>query len=306
MLSFEIDKLVNISKIGYSICDIGWELGPRENSDYELLILYHGKGEVCYKSHKYLLTPGDCVLIKPHEVHTLKSVIGQACRFYYAHFSPSTDVINITKEEMKCILISSLKQVKETTHFHYLPQTHFKRIFLADYLSLEDSADQIYTIFEKAIEQRNQFNILSNMSIDLNVCEILIILTLLNIKNLAIDFSLQSDGKINKLLSEAIHYIEKNYAKSITVEDISMHVGITPQYLNSLFNKEMGLTTIRYIIKYRILAAKDLIRNTNLSIKEICYSVGFETPHYFSRIFKKLEGVTPIEFKSRLNSKSNE
>ncbi|WP_010244133.1 response regulator [Acetivibrio cellulolyticus] len=103
--------------------------------------------------------------------------------------------------------------------------------------------------------------------------------------------------KTGELITRAKEYIEANYAKSITLEDISNEINVSPQYLSKLFKEETGENFIDYLTGIRIRIAKDLLENKNSSIKEICYNTGYSDPNYFSRIFKKIVGVTPTEYK---------
>ena len=77
-------------------------------------------------------------------------------------------------------------------------------------------------------------------------------------------------------------------------------MNISPYYFSKLFKEEAGENFIEYLTKVRIAHAKELLRNPALSIKEICILSGYSDPNYFSRIFKKQEGVTPSEYRDSM------
>ncbi len=104
------------------------------------------------------------------------------------------------------------------------------------------------------------------------------------------------ENKLCKVIEDAKLYINTNYSKEITLEDVSKEVCISPQYFSRLFKEETGYNFIEYLIDLRIERAKELLTNTNMSIKEICFEVGYGDPNYFSRLFKKIVGMAATEY----------
>jgi two-component system response regulator YesN len=105
------------------------------------------------------------------------------------------------------------------------------------------------------------------------------------------------ENRAGTLTKKAKEYIDANYAKSITLEDVAREINVSPQYFSKLFKEETGKNFIDYLTNVRISAAKKLLSQGRLSIKEICYHIGYSDPNYFSRIFKKVVGVPPTEYK---------
>lgn len=106
--------------------------------------------------------------------------------------------------------------------------------------------------------------------------------------------------KEDGLISRAKKYIRENYSKSITLEDVSREVHVSPQYLSKLFKEETGENFIDYLTAVRIRISKNMMEDEKRSIKDICFSVGYSDPNYFSRIFKKIVGYTPTEYKEEV------
>ena len=94
------------------------------------------------------------------------------------------------------------------------------------------------------------------------------------------------------------YYIETNYSRQITVEEISNHVGINRKYLTKLFNEKMDNSPKNYLIQYRINKACRLLKQSTLSIQEVSHSVGYTDALVFSKIFKKVVGTCPREYRS--------
>lgn len=101
---------------------------------------------------------------------------------------------------------------------------------------------------------------------------------------------------INKIILSAKSYIDKNYNKEITLDEISREACVSPHYFSRLFKEETGENYIDYLTNKRIDKAKEIMEDSDLSIKEICFHIGYNDPNYFSRLFKRIEKVTPTEY----------
>lgn len=99
----------------------------------------------------------------------------------------------------------------------------------------------------------------------------------------------------NDSLKKAIAYIRLNYHSDINIKSVAGHTEISERYLRSLFAQHLNLSPLDYLNQIRINKAVELLRNTEMSIKEVCFQCGFQSPQYFSRIFKQQMGVSPRE-----------
>lgn len=109
--------------------------------------------------------------------------------------------------------------------------------------------------------------------------------------------SCKASEKSMSVVETAKEYIQNNYSKDISLDDVSRTVNISPYYFSKIFKEETGEGFVEYLTGIRIEKAKELLNTTEYSIKEICSMVGYADPNYFSRSFKKNVGVTPTEYK---------
>jgi len=104
----------------------------------------------------------------------------------------------------------------------------------------------------------------------------------------------------SKLL-DAINYIERNYASPIEISHVAELSNMTPEHFCRLFKERYNMRPVEYIKKLRLQEAKNkLISNPAMSISEISESVGYNSPSYFIKLFKELEGTTPICFRNSI------
>ncbi len=113
----------------------------------------------------------------------------------------------------------------------------------------------------------------------------------------------RSSGDTNKkgesTAQTAKRYIEENYVKDISLDDVAGYVEVSPFYLSRTFKEETGETFMEYLTSLRMKKAMELMKDPDYSIKDICTAVGYSDPNYFSRIFKKSEGLTPTEYREK-------
>ena len=100
------------------------------------------------------------------------------------------------------------------------------------------------------------------------------------------------------LMENVKKYLQHNYMLyDVSLDSISDILHINASYLSMLFKKSVGVNFVDYLTTLRIQAAKALLSDPFLSAAEIANMVGYESPNYFTRVFKKNTGLTPTEYR---------
>jgi len=108
--------------------------------------------------------------------------------------------------------------------------------------------------------------------------------------------SVQSRQNAN--MTEAIiTFINEHFAESITIEALAARAGLSQYHFIRTFKRETGFTPHEYIVNTRIATAKYLLKNTRLSVKDICFAIGFSCESVFCSAFKRHQGVTPVQYR---------
>lgn len=110
------------------------------------------------------------------------------------------------------------------------------------------------------------------------------------------DNSQRVNPAVGLVIKKVLSMVNEYYKDGITLDEIAARLNITPEYLGSLFNKEMGMNFSPYIKEFRIKKAKELLISSGLKTYEIAEKVGYPDPKYFSRVFKEATGLTPGEY----------
>ena len=118
------------------------------------------------------------------------------------------------------------------------------------------------------------------------------------VRDLTVQFSGSRGRPVNDMITAAKNYLDEHYAGNISLESVADSIALSAPYLSRLFSSQIGKTFIDYLTDLRIAKACQLLREGKLSIKEVSSAVGYSDPNYFSRIFKRVIGKTPSEFRT--------
>lgn len=110
--------------------------------------------------------------------------------------------------------------------------------------------------------------------------------------------TLEGGSKTEQLVNAAKKYVQKNYKEKLTLAMISGDIGISQGYLSSVFKKTTGSNLNDYVNQVKIEKAKDLLGMHEYMMYEISDMLGFENPYYFSKVFKRVTGMTPSDYET--------
>jgi two-component system response regulator YesN len=109
------------------------------------------------------------------------------------------------------------------------------------------------------------------------------------------------NGQHSHLIRLAKEYMEHHYPDAeLSLNDMAARANLSASHFSAVFSQETGQTFKEYLTEVRIKKAKELLRMTALRSADIAYQVGYNDPHYFSSVFKKHTGLSPIEFRSQV------
>ncbi len=102
------------------------------------------------------------------------------------------------------------------------------------------------------------------------------------------------------VVAAAVHYMKENIERRITLQDILDYVGYSSTRFSTLFKQQTGCSPLSYFNRLKIEYACHMLKVTDMHINQICYKVGIEDSLYFSRLFSKIMGMPPSEYREKL------
>ena len=246
--------------------------------DVELSFIYfiHGIGEIKIEGKKYTIEDGDLVLLKPTELYHCIVKDGTYHERLVLYFNGS--------------LLGNFSE----THANFLEPFYKRQSGYGNKISSsvikEHGIDMEIEELLKIMKNQNDINQI------LSVCKLIEILAKLRTV-ISCELS-QSSFQVreNPLINDIIAYINQNFSRDISLDDISKMFYRDKYYISHLFKEEVGVTLWNYVIFRRLTAFNDLIR-TNMSIEEACFRVGFQNYSNFYKLYKKHMQMTPVQFK---------
>lgn len=105
-------------------------------------------------------------------------------------------------------------------------------------------------------------------------------------------------------IRKAIGYMSQHYAEPISVSDVSASLHVSDSYLSRVFKKDTGTTVMSYLLLIRMKEAKKLLRGSEYKICEVASLVGFASSQYFSKVFSRYVGISPMDYRRSLESEA--
>ncbi len=159
---------------------------------------------------------------------------------------------------------------------------------------MKEIKNHLFEITDSFLSGRESDRLLS-YSIGIRLLSILM-------KNLPHHFADGRTGDIkssDERIIKTCEYLDANHSRKISLDELSKHVYVSPQYLSSIFKEAMGMTIREYIQKDRFFHALNLIDCTEKPLVEICSGAGFSSYRYMERCFAEMFGCTPDEYRKR-------
>lgn len=231
-------------------------------SSYLFFCVNSGSGELEYRGKCHKLSKGDCVFID--------------CQLPYSH-STDTDLWSLSWIHFYGVTMQTIyRKYQERGGRPVFHPDNF-----GDFQSLHQS------LFDLASSD----DYIWDMRINSGLNELLVFL---------MNESWHPDRALKKQnLSPIRNYLELHYTEKIVLDELADRFFISKFHLSRVFKEQFGVSINTYVRNLRITKAKQMLRFTDKKLEDIGYQCGLGAPHYFSRIFKQIEGITPSEFREK-------
>ena len=111
------------------------------------------------------------------------------------------------------------------------------------------------------------------------------------------------EGAENEIVNASVHFMKENLEKKISLQQMAQYTGYSSSHFSMLFKKETGHSPLNYFNLLKIQYACQLLSSTNMKINQISFKVGIDDSFYFSRLFTKLMGMSPKNYRLYMQEK---
>jgi AraC-like DNA-binding protein len=245
-----------------------WKLKKHTHDFYQMIYIVDGDGTFFINKKEFSIGRGQLYFIKPEILHGL--IPGK---------ESSLKTLDIKFYVYNKALVKKLDKFSE---------------------EFQVSDGKLRNIFEAIRKEGTEKNSFYKEFINLYLAQML--LTLIRINSECQASHHESEDLVlnstNFFSSKIIDYIKENYNKNLTLDKIASELGYNKTYLCENFKKTQNQTLFNFLYLYRISKAKELIKYSDYSLKEISALTGFESIHHFTRLFKQHENYTPGQWRN--------
>lgn len=275
--SFDNAKLLYVSTSKY---EGDWQSILHSHPFSELFYVVNGSGSFIAEGSEFPVVKNDMVIINPHVQHTEKSL--QTTPLEYI-------VLGIEGLSFSFENIASAQHgISMQTASGDVCKYNMQNSNVYAYLNI---------MLEEISHKEENYETVCQ-----NLLEVLLTCMLRN-DHLSI---LQSNNTIlNRECTQIKNYLDANYSENITLDTLASLTHMNKYYMAHAFTKYTGLSPINYLLQKRIQEGKSLLESTTCSISQISTILGFSSQSYFSQVFKKATGKTPIQHRNEFKKQKS-
>lgn len=289
------------------------------HQEFEFLVLTKGRMVFTIEEREYELGVGDCVFINSNLLHSAKSVDGHACSFFAVVFSYQAledDIHSSFAKKYIRPVLNGKYLLEEYLQAGSEYQTHKELAAVSEGIR---EIDEFSENFMKKAQvpkgrlswQQEVIFWLAQISQcpehELEPYALLVRSRLFMVWNL-----MYHHGKSNRKnpveenasferLAPVVKYMKENYAYEITLADLAQIIPMSEGQFCRVFKQHMKMSPMQYLLRYRILQSCHLLQETDKKIGEIANLAGFNNISYFNKVFLKIIGCTPKEYRSSVS-----
>ncbi len=261
------------------ITDIGFypharfHFRKRNHGSNENILIYvtNGSGEVCIGKERYLLSKNDYIIIPKKIPHHYSTKEKDAWTIYWVHFDGSKAKLLTNSFGKKCSL-----------------QTHHT---MSEDLRINLFKDLIHTLSMGYVKSHLEYVSLSLQQLMASFLYPDQFMHHLNVQD-------------SDVISKNISFMKTHVGEALSLKELADQAGLSVAHYSKLFTQKTGFSPIDHFIQLKIQYACQLLDISQLYVKEVAHKVGYQDPYYFSRIFKKVMQMSPLEYKKRDRMKS--
>ncbi|MDD6682831.1 MAG: AraC family transcriptional regulator [Clostridiales bacterium] len=264
-----------------------------------LMFIQKGGCRIEVEGKEFSLQEGDFFFLPANTMYVRRPVGEEFCTIFYAHFlMPGGKILNEDQARQ-----DALEWKKETDRQLMAGSQlgeQVGRLYLSNLMNAGERKEKINRMIAECIELAGSSRLTSQMQISMRLLRMLMAASYPVLDALLRGDSILYAEKIPEKMRQAIAYIHQHESEKISLTQLCDACAISKQQMIRYFKNHLNTTPTDYIIHHKMNRARELFaRAHGLSVKEIAGELGYEDQCYFSRLFTKVTGETPSDFRNR-------
>ncbi|MEG1012094.1 MAG: AraC family transcriptional regulator [Ruthenibacterium sp.] len=267
-----------------------WHMPMEWHTAYEIFIVRQGSGSYTIGDKRYTFQEGDVFVINNTELHKSEMLNGMPFDALVVMFYPDK------------LDLDALCGEEDVMNLFYVRQQNFCH----RYTPCASRKLQYDTLLDLMLEEYDR-----PQGYNVPALTALLVWFLIDLNRAyhcaaPAPYTAGEQLKHKKIISEVLDYINEHYSEEIKLSELADRLYINQSYLCREFKKSTGFSLTKYIANKRIREARELLRNTQISVAEVAITVGYNNITHFNWIFKKETGISPSEFRKQLRGHSTD
>lgn len=253
-----------------------WIHLTRDLTDFELFVVTEGTLYIANDKSEYVVEKGQFLIMAPNGYqHGYKP---SNCTFYWMHFTPS------------------FSEGDTELNYRYEDVADNAPSYMPNFISIPENGT--LTAYDRLVVLMKQLQDSDKRYHEQHLNDFITSAVLCEIMNQMSTFHkyASADNK-NQLYNDIIDYISWHVCENIKINELADYFGYNDKYLSTFFRRMSGIPLKQHILQAKMDHAKAELSDTNRSISQIAYNIGFSDSHNFSNAFKKITGLTPSEYR---------
>lgn len=275
---------------------------PRIIYDHEIIFYTKGEGIYRLEDREYILRPSDLHFIRPHIPNSSLVLTDKPFHYYAVHFdllylgedlefSPDEVYVNIDYNRLDYVPLHDELAHRPTFE---LSEVAFPAVIHA---REPQKYEQLFRQLLKAFQEKAY-------GYHLEMRGVLLLILKLMVEDSATNEGINRQHPHQDKIATVIHYLYEHYDKELDISQLALSTHFSPNHFRALFKAATGKTILEFLTEIRMEKAKEYLLTGGYSLLEICRMIGYEDIHYFSRLFKKREGLSPKHYVNSLIGKT--
>ncbi len=263
-----------------------WEMGNRKLLDYLLVCINSGYGVFTLEDQIYNIRAGDLFWVPPDTMHSMRGD-SEAMHCIYLHFDLLYDP---ARSHWDATIPAGVLDLSADRHLMHPPLEDAEINRWRGIIPLKFHRNRILETMRSIcrLHRRNAVYSLELSGMMLSLLELIRLSASPSPENLP----------LREELNAAVIYLERRHGDpSLSILDIARHCGISHTHFRRMFHRHFGMAPLEYLRNFRNHRARELLMFTSLSVGEIAELAGFHDIYDFSRTFKQLNGISPLQFR---------